>query len=153
VDGSFGSTPTIKFLEKGAGATNITGEKLYESQVSTALERLFEIRQWSPVFFVLLADPGRQRYDLYLEHPGGDPAGVERELDGALAEMNLEYRSKRESGRLHPIELRLLRPGAGEAYKAHLVAQGQREAQFKFIRLQVRAKLTFNLDQHLVSPP
>ncbi|HIN70388.1 MAG TPA: GH3 auxin-responsive promoter family protein, partial [Acidobacteria bacterium] len=37
VTGSFHATPTIEFVQKGKGVTNITGEKLYESQVIEAV--------------------------------------------------------------------------------------------------------------------
>ncbi len=153
VDGFYEKTPTIKFLEKGAGATNITGEKLYESQVCEAVETLLRRRDWSPAFFLLVADPGRQGYILYWEAPGGAAGGLADELDTELAARNLEYKSKRSSGRLRPIALKSLRPGAGEAYKAQLVAQGQREAQFKFVRLQLGAKVAFDFEAWLESAP
>jgi hypothetical protein len=146
-------TPTIHFLEKGAGVTSLTGEKLYESQVSEAVEALARDRDWLPEFFMLVADPGRQGYHFYTETHTSLGSGFAQELDAAIAARNLEYESKRASDRLRPIELKRLRPGTGEAYKAHLVAQGQREAQFKFSRLQSRDKLTFDLDQHVISPP
>jgi hypothetical protein len=151
VDGKFHGTPTIKFLEKGAGATNITGEKLYESQVSEAVETLLRDRQCDTPFFVVVADPERQRYRFYIEARPGDITAFAEALDREISARNLEYKSKRESGRLHQIELQVLRLGAGEAYKAHLVAQGQREAQFKFVRLQSRAKLTFDFETQLAS--
>ena len=37
VTGKFHETPTIQFVQKGKGVTNITGEKLYESQVIQAV--------------------------------------------------------------------------------------------------------------------
>ncbi|MFN0125456.1 MAG: GH3 auxin-responsive promoter family protein [Verrucomicrobiales bacterium] len=151
VDGFYERVPTIKFLEKGAGVTNITGEKLYESQVTAAMESVARTRNWFPDFFMLVADADRQCYRLYAEAHDGIGADLDRELDAALAARNIEYESKRESGRLNPVELKLLRPGTGEAYKAHLVANGQREAQFKFQRLQSREKLGFNFDEHLIS--
>ena len=152
VDGCFNRTPTIKFLEKGAGATNITGEKLYESQVCEAVEAVQRARGWSAGFFLLVAEPERQCYRFYLEEPDGKLDGFAAQLDAELAARNLEYQAKRESGRLRPIELKILRPGAGDAYKAHLVAQGQRESQFKFLRLQSRSKLAFDFETHLVVP-
>lgn len=149
VDGFYQATPTIKFLEKGAGATNITGEKLYENQVSEAVEAALKDEAWRPAFFMMVADPEQQTYFFYLEASGANLTGFVEKLDVEISRRNLEYKSKRESGRLPPIEYRLLRSGTGEAYKAHLVVEGQREAQFKFIRLQSRAKLRFNLESHL----
>jgi len=151
VDGCFNRTPTIKFLEKGSGATNITGEKLYESQVCAAMEAVQRSRGWSAGFFLLVAEPEQQCYRFYLEEPDGNLDGLVAELDAELAARNLEYQAKRESGRLRPIELKVLRPGAGEAYKAYLVAQGQRESQFKFLRLQSRSKLAFDFESYLAA--
>ena len=52
--------------------------------------------------------------------------------------MNIECKAKRASGRLQPIRVLRLRCGTGDAYRQHCVSQGQREAQFKLIRLCVR---------------
>lgn len=153
VDGFYEQTPTIKFLEKGAGVTNITGEKLYESQVTAAVESVARTRSWFPDFFMLVADAERQSYCFYVEAHDGIGGDFVQELDAALIARNIEYENKRDSGRLNPVELKLLRPGTGESYKAHLVASGQREAQFKFLRLQSREKLSYNFDEHLISPP
>lgn len=151
VDGFYEKTPTIKFLEKGVGVTNITGEKLYESQVTAAVESVAHTRDWFPDFFMLVADAERHSYCFYVEAHDGIGGDFAQALDAALASRNIEYACKRESGRLQPVELRLLRRGTGEAYKAHLIAKGQREAQFKFLRLQTREKLGFNFDEHLIS--
>ena len=60
------------------------------------------------------------------------PSGpVAAALDRALGERNLEYHGKRASGRLGPLSIAWLRPGAGEIYKAACVQAGQREGQYK----------------------
>ena len=40
-DGHYCKTPTIHFLEKGAGVTSITGEKLHENQVTQAMKEQY----------------------------------------------------------------------------------------------------------------
>lgn len=67
VDGRYQQTPTIKFVEKGAGVTNITGEKLYESQVTTAVAAALPHAESAAAFFVMVADEEKQRYHFYLE--------------------------------------------------------------------------------------
>lgn len=152
VDGRFNGTPTIKFLEKGAGATSITGEKLYESQVCEAMEALEKAGGWTSPFFLLVAEPEHMNYRLYLECPAGRmPGGIAGQLDAGLAARNLEYQTKRASGRLGPVELTLVAPGTGEAWKTDLVAGGQREAQFKFARLLPRHKVTFDFNARCVA--
>ena len=37
VNGRFNNTPTIRFVQKGKGVTNITGEKLYENHLIEAV--------------------------------------------------------------------------------------------------------------------
>jgi hypothetical protein len=152
VTGFFNKTPTIRFLEKGAGVTNITGEKLYESQVTSAVEKLARKRNGFPDFFLMVADAERQRYVFHFERHGEINEGFAAELDEELACLNIEYEAKRASGRLGPIELRALETGTGEAYKNHFVSAGQRESQFKFLRLVSREKLGYDLDKHRIPP-
>jgi hypothetical protein len=116
------------------------------------VETVARERGWRPDFFLLVADVNRQGYTFYAEtHAALDDAFV-AELDRAIASRNIEYEGKRASGRLDAIEMKLLRAGAADAYQSHLVARGQREAQFKFLRLQWRERLSFDFDEHLVSP-
>lgn len=150
VDGRFEQTPTIKFVEKGAGVTNITGEKLYESQVTEAVEAVLADMRVDAGFFLMVANEEQQRYEFYLEAPEMSPNGFIEKLDTQIAARNLEFQAKRLSGRLHPTRLTLLRAGTSNAFKAHFVGQGQREAQFKFVRLHTRAKLTFDLSAHCI---
>ena len=63
------------------------------------------------------------------------------DVDQRLGELNVEYHSKRASGRLAPLTIALLRQGAGEAYKTACVRAGQREGQFKPAVLQYRRDL------------
>ena len=52
VTGRVNATPTIAFLQKGKGVTNITGEKLYESQIIEAVAEAGVATS----FYVVLAD-------------------------------------------------------------------------------------------------
>ena len=152
VTGFFNKTPTIRFLEKGAGVTNITGEKLYESQVTSAVEKLARKRNGFPDFFLMVADAERQRYVFHYERHDEINEGLAADLDAELAHLNIEYQAKRASGRLGPIALQALEPGTGEAYKSHFVSAGQREAQYKFLRLVSREKLGYDIDKHRIPP-
>ena len=53
------ATPTIRFIQKGRGVTNITGEKLYESQLISAMQAAGGGRLPGAGFFVGLADADR----------------------------------------------------------------------------------------------
>ena len=148
ITGRFNRTPTIRFVQKGKGVTNITGEKLYEHHVITALEAVCAHRGFESDFYIMLADVEGQQYTLYLESPV--PAlDVDAEIERAIAERNVEFTAKRESGRLNPLVVRYLRPGTADAYRNHCLALGQRDAQFKLVKLQYRHDCSFDFSLHL----
>jgi sterol desaturase/sphingolipid hydroxylase (fatty acid hydroxylase superfamily) len=143
--------PLLKFLQKGKGVTSITGEKLYEAQLLAAVRHVLEQHARSPRFVMMLADEEMQRYRLYVEVEGEPPVDVQvlgREVDAHLRKLNIEYETKRESGRLGEIIATWLRPGTEEAYKQASVSQGQREGQFKVVALAYKKKFSFDLDAH-----
>ena len=151
VEGMFHKTPLIRFVQKGKGVTNITGEKLYESQLTEALIRAEQHFGAHPNFYLLLADVERQTYHLYLEASGlaQRAAEITTYLDKILAELNTEYRAKRESGRLHPLEVTLLNRGTGEKYRTHCIQSGQKDGQFKMVTLQYAHLCQFPFQLHV----
>lgn len=150
VTARFRRTPTIRFLQKGKGVTNITGEKLYESHVVEALGRLGARLRVQPSFHLMLADIEQQGYRLYLELDAAleMAAEVAECIDQALSQLNEEYSAKRQSGRLQPVDVVLLKAGAGEAYRAHCLSRGQKEAQFKMVTLQYAHHCDFSFHSH-----
>jgi hypothetical protein len=145
--GRFHATPTIAFVQKGKGVTTITGEKLYESQVLEAVAAAQATFGESSRFFVMLADVERARYRLLIECDARfrpDGARFAARVDRLLGERNIEYRAKRASGRLAPLEIGPMREGFGEAYRAWCVGNGQRDGQFKTIALQYAADFRFD---------
>jgi sterol desaturase/sphingolipid hydroxylase (fatty acid hydroxylase superfamily) len=151
VTGRCSGTPTVRFLQKGKGVTNITGEKLYENHVTEALHQAERHFGLHVAFFMMLADVGRNAYELFLE-VGANPAPADeigRFIDAALAGLNVEYRSKRDSGRLSPPGVRFLDKGAGEAYRTYCVDAGQKDGQFKTVALQYAHECGFSLDPYL----
>ena len=148
VTGRVNETPALAFVQKGNGVTSITGEKLYEAQVLEAVSAVLADRDIGSHFFIMLADQELAGYTLYIETRG---AGAEGEsdlaaaIDARLRSVNVEYDGKRASGRLGPMRVRRLGDGAGEAYRAHRVASGQRDAQFKYLHLQYTHECAFDL--------
>ena len=111
--GFYGTTPLLEFRHKGAHISSITGEKLAESQVVEAVNTavrecgvnldLFTLTpQWGEppgyTLFVLCDFPDGGRDDLRLNR-------FAVVVDVQLACRNLEYREKRESGRLAPVRV------------------------------------------------
>ena len=144
VQGRFRNTPLIRFVQKGRGVTNLTGEKLYEAQVIQAVQDTARRRGFVPDFFLLVAQEEPAAYHLFLETDTAAAhlvSGAAADIDRRLGELNVEYHGKRASGRLAPLTVALLRRGTGEAYKTACVRSGQREGQFKPAVLQYRRDL------------
>ena len=152
VTGFLHRMPLLRFVQKGRGVTSITGEKLYECQVLEAVQSAMTELGCALHFVVMLADEEARAYRLYVEPEGGAPIpaeGLADSVDAKLARLNLEYRAKRESRRLGPIDAHWLRPHAGEAYKQFCVANGQRDGQFKPLALAYRRGIGFDFEHFL----
>ena len=142
VGGMVHHTPTLDFVQKGKGTTSITGEKLTESQALDAVPTVLSRRNVHQRFFIVLADEDAAGYTLFLESDShgsssrDSVAAIASEIDSRLCKLNLEYEAKRKSGRLVPLEVRWLRSGTGDQYRAVCVESGQRDTQFKYLHLQ-----------------
>ncbi len=149
-----GATPTLAFVRKGRGVTNITGEKVTEEQVLSAMTEAAAAHGLQVPFFVVLADTATARYRFFAETSSNRHDAVQlietvklaEVVDRALAENNIEYRAKRSSGRLNDVEFNQLRPGAGAAYRRAKIAGGQRDAQFKHLHLQPAEDFDFDFE-------
>lgn len=149
VAGRINATPTLAFVQKGKGVTNITGEKIYESQIIQAVDTACGTM---PRFFVALADEAHAQYVLYLEpSQPGVPADetLSDAIDAGLRSLSVEYEAKRASARLKPLRLHYLKPSTGDAYRRYYVSRGQRDAQFKVMHLQYSRECDFNFEAHL----
>ncbi len=136
VTGWHRQTPLIEFVRKGADMASITGEKLHVDQVIAAMRRAAEAARLPLPQYCLQADAENSRYELLLELPPPlpDAASVARlaaALDACLAELNLEYRAKRASGRLHAPVALVMRPGWAERRAREQAARRGSQAQAK----------------------
>lgn len=139
--------PLIEFLQKGRGVTNITGEKLYETQVTQAMVEMAEHCSLTIPFFIALADREAGRYTFGLELSGflrPDCSELSRLVDEHLCRQNEEYQQKRASGRLKPTEVWVLKAGAATRFRAHLVDCGQKEGQLKIPCLAYKDAVGFD---------
>ena len=95
----------------------------------------------------MLADETAAGYRLYVETGSAAMDGAEAaDIDRRLSGLNIEYESKRQSGRLAMLGVRLLPPGSGDLYRESCVAAGQRDAQFKYLHLQYARDCAFDFD-------
>jgi sterol desaturase/sphingolipid hydroxylase (fatty acid hydroxylase superfamily) len=145
VTGRWYATSTIEFVRKGRGVTSITGEKLSESQLVEAVQLATQSLGRASPFFIALAEPSSAHYSLWIEgFEGGSGSNeLSEAIESHLCRLNVEYAQKRASGRLFPLQTRRLRSGAGDAYKKHMLAAGQRESQFKVQPLQYAEECRF----------
>ncbi len=154
VTGAFEATPTIQFLQKGKGVTNITGEKLYENQVVQAVRSTEAEFGTAFAFFLMLADARESNYRLIVEWPVPatiSPNRMQEYVERILGDVNIEYAQKRESGRLLALELIPVKPGTGDAYKRDCLQRGQREGQFKTLVLQYQEDCPFSFRDYRLS--
>ncbi len=141
------ATPTLVFVQKGRGVTNITGEKLAESQLINAMLAAGNGRIPGSGFFLCLANATQNRYDLFVEGPLQTDAGALCEaVEMELRSSNIEYGAKRASGRLHAMRVFEVGEGTSDAYRRHCVNEGQREVQFKYLHLQPADQCRFDLN-------
>ncbi len=154
VTGRFNETPTIAFVQKGRGVTNITGEKLSESQVLQAMTLAQSECHLRPAFFVALADEAAAQYRIYVESMmlnGTTAEALAERLDRHLRDVNIEYSQKRSSARLNGCCVTWIRPGTSDAYRRHCIANGQRDAQYKTLQLQYKKDCAFDFSQHQIA--
>ena len=153
VCGFFNKTPLLRFLQKGKGVTNITGEKLYEAQTNRAIEAVCKKHKLMPRFYMTLANAVNAYYQIYLEIEGYTTSNnyvLATEIDDAIAANNIEYALKRKSGRLRAPHVHFVSRGCGDAYKKHQISRGQREGQYKLVTLQDKTEFSFDIDKYLM---
>ncbi len=119
-----GTTPLLEFLHKGASISNITGEKLTESQVVSAVTHAVRKAGIELDFYTLSpiwGDP--PRYSLNVEetaiHHTSCLELLATKTDELLQKLNCEYLDKRASGRLAPLECRMLPGGTWHRFVSH----------------------------------
>lgn len=144
VTGFFNKTPVIEFLSKGAHFANLTGEKLSEYQVVHAVSQTqrdlgmtigtYSLAPvWPPAGAPESAVP---HYALYVERrdlaEDGQSHRFAQRLEVVLSELNIEYAAKRQSGRLAPIQVRLMADGFWMEWdRGRLKSRGGTMEQYK----------------------
>lgn len=122
--GYHGTTPLLEFLHKGAHISNLTGEKISESQVVTAVRNCLQRLHLDLSYFTLSPFWGEPPlYRLHLEAGDLPHAALASQLatsvDRELAHLNCEYGEKRGTGRLAPLEVLALPEGTWKRFVRH----------------------------------
>lgn len=151
--GFFGTTPTLEFLNKGAHISSLTGEKLSESQVVSAVRSVAHPLGIRLSFFTVAphwGDPPGYKLLVEGRDLGSQSMGpwLAQNVDTALQEMNCEYGDKRRSGRLSPLAPVLLADGTWQRFaRCRQSRPGASLEQYKHPCLSPDLKFCDNLVQ------
>lgn len=148
VSGWINATPTLQFVQKGKGVTNITGEKVTEYQILACIESTRTQFQMHIDFFVVLADEHAAQYLLCIEtETDFESERVASHFDSLLQSYNIEYAAKRKSGRLHTVGLIRLATGTSQRYQRRQGLSRTADAQYKYLCLQYRKDFILELNE------
>lgn len=132
-----GQAPILEFLNKGAHFSSLTGEKLSEFQVVSALNLATSELNLKLKSYLLLPTWGEPPfYSLLVEQddlPSDDLADrLALAVETHLARLNVEYENKRSTLRLAPIVTRRIPPGSWSDFqKRRLKKSGGTVEQYK----------------------
>ena len=110
----------LEFLHKGAHISNLTGEKIAESQAVCAVREAAEetgIRLEQFTLAPAWGDP--PGYEILLEQELSEAAKLAEAIDRQLKIHNSEYADKRDSGRLQPLRCVTLPAGTWQRFASH----------------------------------
>lgn len=122
--GFHGTTPLLEFLHKGAHISNLTGEKISESQVVTAVRTSLQRLRLDLSFFTvspIWQEPPHYRLHVEaadLPHSALSPQ-LAAAVDAELSQLNCEYGEKRGTGRLAPLQIQALPEGTWKRFVRH----------------------------------
>lgn len=133
---NFKNTPTVHMIQKTHGIVTMTGEKLYERQFIEAVRRAEEKTGLKTRFFIGFAELPESRYNFYYEFADQSTTQAQAEsftevVDAELQQINVEYKTKRESLRLKDAVTYRLQFESFEHFKERCIAEGARDGQFK----------------------
>lgn len=152
VDSILGAAPVLKFVRKGGGVSSVTGEKLTEEQVLTALAQavnqlgLLELKHFTaevaldlPPYYLCYAETERELPQAVIE-------SFLQAFDQSLQSQNPEYADKRATRRLGPPRLKYLPAGTYTRLRQQRVHQGAPEAQVKIPLLSAQGNFSHSLE-------
>jgi hypothetical protein len=151
VVGRLGQAPLLKYQRKLRATASLTGEKLTEDQVLPLVKNVLARHDVAAEYFCLCAEWGTPpHYVLALEPRGAAPAPdlqqrIADEIEAGLVAANAEYEKKRETLRLGPVSVLILKEGARRAYIDQQIAKGREPARIKVPSLTMDLEFLKNL--------
>jgi len=136
VEGYYNTIPKVHMVQKINGIVTMTGEKLHETQFTSAVTEVAKELNMPVKFFIGFADMNISAYQFYYEFEDENTTQERAEeftkaVDQRLMEKNMEYKAKRESLRVHDPRTNILVSESFEKFKARCIDEGARDGQFK----------------------
>lgn len=134
-----GQNPVIEFVEREGQVINVSSEKTAEHHIVEAID-IASHRVDEPLVDYFVAPNVERTPGIYLlaleewQHDCEDKKKVReflRAVEAALCEVAPYYLEERQLGTIGPMEALLLKPGAFERYRQHLVDAGRADSQLK----------------------
>ncbi|MGC6508673.1 MAG: GH3 auxin-responsive promoter family protein [Myxococcota bacterium] len=132
VTGFIGRLPLLRFVGKSGRFLNAVGEKISEAHISELMLRASQQFKWQVEGFT-----ARTHWDevpkviLAVEPKGNLPKDCAMVMDTLLQDINPEYKSKRTSERLLPLEIETLPEGTYRKYRKNQILSGAPDGQIK----------------------
>jgi len=146
VVGQVGAVPRLEFAGRSGAFSSFTGEKLTETDVFSAVSQaLRACSADAPNFccFPIWGTP--PHYVVAIEWTDGlqktGSQALAKDIDTALSSLNIEYAEKQSGGRLGPLAVARLAPGAFAKAAQRRIGLGTASAQIKHHWLQRDASL------------
>lgn len=155
VTGFHNNAPAIEFQHKGGNISSFTGEKISESQVTQALSRTLAATGIKLRFFTVIPEFQPSPHYRLLVEPDDSLSldalcSLAASFEDNLGNLNVEYKSKRESLRLATVEIAVLQEGTYEKLRKKLAISGIADAQIKVSHLNPKADIQSFLSSQLV---
>ena len=134
VEGYYNTIPKVHMVQKINGIVTMTGEKLHETQFTSAVEETAKELNMPVKFFIGFADLSVSAYHFYYEFEDENTTQEQAEeftRSVKLKKKNMEYEAKRDSLRVHDPLTHILVSESFEKFKARCIDEGARDGQFK----------------------
>ncbi len=153
VTGFLDRAPLVVFRHKAGTMCSVTGEKLGESHVAAALGRVGFAGQGICLSPRYPEGSGVPYYEAVVERGAvADVGAFASALDTALGDENDEWRAKRESLRLGPLQVSVVEDGAFAAHRRRRVEGGAPDAHVKLPLLSPQGDLLTALREPTDAP-
>lgn len=141
VVGFYNNTPVIEFIQKGKNVSSAAGEKLYESQVISAINKAKETTGINVEFFCCCLEYKIPPTYSFLVEFTSEPDMSQKKsflnvVEDNLGKINMEYKTKRLSQRLGDPSLKILEKGSFERFRKNRLSLLQHDSQFKAAHLR-----------------